>query len=256
MLAFLLYAWRIEPNMLIVKTVDIQNSLMTKPCTVLFVADLHVPISEQLEQRICRVLQEKKPDILLIGGDFASRCDSAAYVMEKLRFYSRYCREIMVPGNTDTGWVQKCVPCSAQGIFDSSGKFPLIILRNRTYWLPEFNMTVFGQDDPVTDHDDTAFFESTAKSHYDVLLTHSTHKLTENQRQRFHLILGGHTHGGQIIFLRPFVHFFDHMVDAKHVCGTFSIPQGHMLVTSGIGVSFLPFRCGVPPEAYIITLHR
>ena len=70
------------------------------------------------------------------------------------------------------------------------------------------------------------------------------------------LTLAGHTHGGQVYI--PFVGrpgFFDDNVRyAKYAYGPFEEEGRHMIVSSGLGVSFLPIRFLVPPEIAIVTL--
>jgi predicted MPP superfamily phosphohydrolase len=70
---------------------------------------------------------------------------------------------------------------------------------------------------------------------------------------RFALTLSGHTHGGQVNLLgwRP----------AAGSPGSRIYPRGHyrengrdLIVSSGLGCSFLPLRLGVPPEIMVVEL--
>jgi uncharacterized protein len=254
--AVILYSWQIEPNILSVKYVDMKNELLQKDCTVFFMADLHLPMRNGVEKRLFACLQNSKPDIILLGGDVAAYGTNSAFVIDKLKTISGYGKTVMVMGNTDGCGSRQCVYCSIKYPEDKSSKYPFTILRNETMLLPDFNIRIVGPDDPVTEQNDTAIYKEAMGSNFNILLIHCVYKLMEYQKDRFNLILSGHTHGGQVFFLRPFVHWFDYMVEAKYLNGVFPIKKGIMIVTKGVGESFLPVRLGVLPEVVLIRLKK
>jgi predicted MPP superfamily phosphohydrolase len=72
-------------------------------------------------------------------------------------------------------------------------------------------------------------------------------------QQRPVMMITGHTHGGQVLL--PFVgpRFMDKFY-ADHPRGVYREGRHTLLVSSGLGTSFLPIRIGVPPEIAEITL--
>ena len=72
------------------------------------------------------------------------------------------------------------------------------------------------------------------------------------------LTLAGHTHGGQIYI--PFVgrpgFFADNARYARYAYGHFEKDGRHMIVSSGLGLSYIPIRFLVPPEIAIVTLRH
>ena len=68
------------------------------------------------------------------------------------------------------------------------------------------------------------------------------------------LMLGGHTHGGQVRFpLLPAM--FLPALGVKYVSGLFSVGNGMQLyVNRGLGTMHLPFRFNCPPELTVLTL--
>jgi predicted MPP superfamily phosphohydrolase len=82
------------------------------------------------------------------------------------------------------------------------------------------------------------------------------YRLTDRQKGRFNLICSGHTHGGQIFLLRPFIHLFDPAVDKRYIKGFFPIKKAMMIVSSGVGTSVVPIRLGVVPEVVVIRLKK
>lgn len=255
-LAVFLYSWQIEPNLLSTKYVDMKSPLLKKDCTVFFMADLHIPLTKRMEKALFAALEKQKPDIILIGGDFAKYKTPAAYSLEKLTAISRYGTTIMVLGNTDQCGSRQCVYCALKYPVDRLRDQPFSILRNAVQYCKEYNISVYGLDDPVTLKDDTACIGSVPDSQFNVLLLHSVYRLTERQKDRFNLICSGHTHGGQVFFLQPIIHKFDPAIDKRYMKGFFSIKKGIMIVSSGVGTSFLPLRLGIVPEVVIIRLKK
>jgi predicted MPP superfamily phosphohydrolase len=87
-----------------------------------------------------------------------------------------------------------------------------------------------------------------------ILLVHFPDPVRWLEPGRFHLILAGHLHGGQICVptLRGKVRL-EHL-RAPYWEGVFELPQGTLHVSRGLGTSFVPFRFLARPEATILTL--
>jgi uncharacterized protein len=254
--AVAIYCWQIEPNMLSIKHVEIKSPLLAKDCTVFFMTDLHVPLSKTMEIALYNSLEKQKPDIILIGGDFSRYKTRASFAREKLAAIANFGTTIMVLGNSDQCGSRQCVYCFLKYTVDRLYQQPFSILRNKMQSFPEYNINVFGLDDPVTLKDDPGSIESVPDSQFNILLLHSVYRLTALQKERFGLICSGHTHGGQVFFLRPFIHLFDPAIDKRYIKGLFHLKKGMMIVSSGIGNSFLPIRLGVVPEVVVISLKK
>ncbi|WP_199553578.1 metallophosphoesterase [Sandaracinobacteroides hominis] len=89
-----------------------------------------------------------------------------------------------------------------------------------------------------------------------LLILHEGDQLSHEERPPgLHILaFAGHTHGGQIIL--PFVGNVGKKVLGNSACwrGPCTINGWPIIVTSGIGTSWLPIRYGVPPEILLITL--
>jgi uncharacterized protein len=86
-----------------------------------------------------------------------------------------------------------------------------------------------------------------------ILLVHEPDIFTEVS-DRVALTLAGHTHGGQIRLPVIWPEFVPSMYGARFAYGHV-IEQGrHMVVSGGLGTSWVPARLGVPPEIVHITL--
>src|SRR6185312_11762405 len=71
---------------------------------------------------------------------------------------------------------------------------------------------------------------------------------------RVGLTLAGHTHGGQIKF--PFMKplWVPSAYGARYAYGHIVEQDRHMIVSGGLGTSFVPLRLGVPPEIVRVRL--
>ena len=252
----LLYSWKIEPGNLTVTNIEMAVPSLVKSCTVVFMADLHLPLNARIEQKLFVALGKIRPDLILIGGDFSSYHTPAAYAIDKLNLLSRFGKTVMVMGNTDICRSRQCVYCYLKYPVDRLGSLPAVILRNQVLDLPAFGIRLVGLDDPVTMLDDTLLLQPARQPCCNVLLLHSVYKLTDDQKNRFDLICSGHTHGGQVFFSRPFLHWMDPAIDPRYVGGIFHINKTVLAVTRGIGQSFLPLRLGVPPEIMVFHLSK
>jgi predicted MPP superfamily phosphohydrolase len=86
-----------------------------------------------------------------------------------------------------------------------------------------------------------------------ILLVHEPDIFTEIP-DRVALTLAGHTHGGQIRV--PFIwpEFVPSMYGTRFAYGHVVEQGRHMVVSGGLGTSWVPARLGVPPEIVQITL--
>ncbi len=82
-----------------------------------------------------------------------------------------------------------------------------------------------------------------------ILLTHKPYLFDEVSGMNFDLMLSGHTHGGQVVFLKLGdinVSFASNV--HKYVSGLYSNNGKYLYVSRGIGTVGLPIRFNCPPE--------
>jgi hypothetical protein len=73
-------------------------------------------------------------------------------------------------------------------------------------------------------------------------------------RKRAGLVLTGHTHCGQIVlpWYGPLQTGSDY--GRRWVCGVHRDGASVLVVTAGLGTSYVPLRYGAPPDIWIITV--
>lgn len=72
----------------------------------------------------------------------------------------------------------------------------------------------------------------------------------------YNLFLAGHTHGGQVTFLFPFVQISPTMFETKYMRGDFYFDDMLMIINRGLGMSLVPFRYNSTPEVTVIVLNN
>ena len=98
-----------------------------------------------------------------------------------------------------------------------------------------------------------------------IFLTHQprSHLIETARNNNFNLFLAGHTHGGQITFVFPFIKLTPTMFETKYIRGDFWFDDSErvgagmlMVVTRGLGMSLAPIRYNSTPEVTLIVLNN
>ncbi len=89
-----------------------------------------------------------------------------------------------------------------------------------------------------------------------ILLTHQPQKFLINlaKQNNYDLFFAGHTHGGQLTFIFPFVKITPTIIETPYVKGSFMFDDMMAVVTGGLGMSLVPMRYNSTPEISIIKL--
>jgi uncharacterized protein len=72
----------------------------------------------------------------------------------------------------------------------------------------------------------------------------------------YNLFLAGHTHGGQVTFLFPYLKISPTMFETQYIRGDFYFDNMLMIITRGLGMSLIPFRYNSTPEITVIILDK
>jgi len=95
-----------------------------------------------------------------------------------------------------------------------------------------------------------------SSGNFKIFLTHQPRPklITAAQKNNFNLLLAGHTHGGQITFVFPFIQLTPTLFETKYIRGDFWFGDMLMVVTRGLGMSLAPIRYNSTPEVTLIVL--
>ena len=91
---------------------------------------------------------------------------------------------------------------------------------------------------------------------FKIFLTHQPQEflIGAAQKNEFDLFLAGHTHGGQITFVFPFIQLTPTMFETSYIRGDFWFDRMLMIINRGLGMSLAPLRYNSTPEITLITL--
>ena len=95
-------------------------------------------------------------------------------------------------------------------------------------------------------------------SDFRIFLTHQprNYLIEAAVKNRYDLYLAGHTHGGQVSFLFPFIRLTPTLMETPYVKGDFYFDDMLMVVNRGLGMSIAPLRYNSTPEVTLITLRN
>jgi predicted MPP superfamily phosphohydrolase len=220
--------------------------------TVLQVSDVHYGMlveNGRLSEIVARI-NELRPDIVVITGDLVdetvSHMERMADPLSKLK--SRL-GVFAITGNHEYyAGVDRVVT-----IMEGAG---IQVLRNEVAVLPG-GLQLLGIDDPtgaarvgapVPDFNRLVSALDFRKP--SILLYHQPQNFERAARAGVGLQLSGHTHGSQVLPLRPISR-----VLFPHLRGLYSQGNSYMYVSRGVGTGGPPMRLGSPPELVYIRLH-
>ncbi len=222
--------------------------------TVAFVSDLHIQKLGLREKKILEILEDAKPDLFLLGGDYISFGD--AYE-PALSFFTQCKKAYGVLGNTEySNENGSCILCHEKNSTVLKTSSMPVFLRNSAVIL-EFQgkkINLVGLDDPVHKKANLkAALQQIDRSAPTILLAHSPEVFEEISGEEIDFILCGHNHGGQIFLTKYLRNVIPMEPVLEYLDGFYQRGKTLMYVSRGVGTSFLPFRLGVKPE---VTLFR
>lgn len=268
-----MYALAVEPARLVVRRVDVPIPDLPAPLDGLRIGqltDLHWGplVPERRLRRAVALLAAEQPDLVALTGDFVSYWPSYA------TGYRRILSALRPPlgtfactGNHDH-WTNPALVIAG---VESAG---VRVLRNQHHTLSVggARLSVIGIDDvgtsgfslfhvPSTANLPQALADSPATDVFRLLLLHNPDYvldpvfLREAAAHPIHLVLSGHTHGGQIRL--P-------LIGAPHIPSRFGqlfsgglveVAGVRVYVSRGVAASW-PVRFGCRPEVNVLTLRR
>ena len=100
--------------------------------------------------------------------------------------------------------------------------------------------------------------KNTNRSDLRIFLTHQPREFLIEKaiENNYDLYLCGHTHGGQVTFLFPFLNLSPTLAETTYMRGDFWFGNMLMIVTRGLGMSLAPVRFNSTPEITVITLSK
>ncbi len=244
LLLILIWSVFVEPNILTVKRLIIQDKSL-HGLKLVFASDFHIkPLETFRLKRIIKKINEQKPDIILLGGDYVSghkkgqslSIDKIAFELTNLN--SKY-GTFAVVGNHD-GWQGK------EEVISELEKNNIKVLFNNNICLEKF--CIAGVDDPQTGTADVE--KALAGIQKPVIFLTHTPDIMPKIPETVNLTLAGHLHGGQIRLNGAII--VPSAYGKKYANGFLLDHNRKIYTTKGLGTSILPIRFNCPPEIVVI----
>jgi predicted MPP superfamily phosphohydrolase len=222
-----------------------------RPLRIAHLTDLHVGwgAPEHLLRQAVRQCRRSRPDLTVLTGDYLiNSLEHLERLRRVLRRLPRPC--IATLGNHD----HKAGADEVQRVFTSQG-IPVLRNESRQVRLRGERLTVVGIDDGCTGHDDAPrALASVPRGQRAIVLTHDPELADEVARHGDHLVLAGHTHGGQV-YIPLLTTAYGLVRRRRYMTGWYTIQGGTRLyVNAGIGYASARVRFGAQPEIAIFHL--
>ena len=235
---------------------------------IVFVSDIHADRYTDRKRilKFVRKVNSTNPDIVLIGGDFISSgpayIDSVAEYLGRIN--SRYGIYSCV-GDHDNWAYRNDNARSRREITEALAKQNIFMYDDTkrallidtakigiTFATETYSKRISqGKLDSLVDN-------TTTDNDLNIMLVHQPRNIVINEavKNNYDLILAGHTHGGQITFLFPFINLTPTMVETSRIKGDFYFGKTMMVVTRGLGMSIAPIRYNSTPEVTVIDIKK
>lgn len=236
------------------KTIYSENA--TTSFTVCLISDLHLTNDTIIASKVITALKQKQPDFICIAGDLEDHVDpNYKRAISFLNRCAALCPVICINGNSDMcEKSRQCLYCFVTYnslAYESALSSQIYFLRNEKKSFSSKNVVFYGFDEATRKGTIQNDLDSLTPNAFSVLLVHNTTFIATQTLSRYNLVFAGHTHGGQIGFLKPFLALYDKSIDIRYIKN--SLPN-HVITSTGVGTSFLPFRFLVPPTIYSISV--
>ena len=243
------------------------------PLRILHLSDAHLMLHDRAKMDFIRRVTDDDYDFVFFTGD-VTEVPAAEHLVPGLLSRQPRLGAYVVFGNHDhlrmpRGTMLKEMltqtyygqgswsdPLAMKANFEAGGKWKVLINEAVTHEVDGRDVVVAGVDDPFTGEGDLQVTMRDVKR-ADVLigLVHVPTDLASFSQRGFHLVLSGHTHGGQIRL--PGIGALVTQCDLprRHAAGLHWVERTAVHVSQGLGAGKLVrVRLNCPPTSYALTL--
>ncbi len=231
---------------------------------ILQISDLH---NKNFDGSLIKLVEESKPDIIVITGDLIDRRNTDIKVaIQLVKQLSTRAPTYYVTGNHEQ------LSDQYDELMKEMKKLDLHLLDNSYVTLSNMGdeVGIIGVADPAIvqsestylwNNDENYMTESIEKLHknsktdFNILLSHRPELFNVYKDSQIDLVFSGHAHGGQVRLpligaaVAPNQGFFP-----KYTEGMYCEDSTSMVVSRGLGNSIIPVRINNPPEVVLVTL--
>lgn len=252
----------IEPYLIEEKTTIISDSDVPQNFAgkrIVFISDIHHGqyFKKERVAGLVEKINELNPDIIVLGGDYVS--GNPEYIepcFEELSKLNAKMGVFGVTGNhdewTDYNLTVKCM--------ENAG---ITVLSDRAEWLEigKDRIKIAGVDWRTdrqfnSEPDLDPLINDAEENDFVILVSHTPDFAEKLSTGKVDLVLSGHTHGGQITFFGLWAPYVPSCYGQKYRTGIINTDKATVLVSNGIGNTFLPIRFFARPQINIVFLEN
>ncbi len=255
----LLYGIFIERNNVVVHSVLIHDPRLAsifQKSVVVQLTDLHVDALGVREHRVIDILNELKPDLIFLTGDYVQWNGNYTAAIEFLSLLQAKTGMLGVLGDYDYSNTRRsCLFCHEEGTGRRTQKHPVQFLRNNVMRvrLPGGLLTVFGWDgESVGAPWSGGALQPRSMRIASIILSHTPENFDKIDDDQDVFVLAGDTHGGQVPLPSWLFRILGYEKNARYDEGYFQKGRKKMYVSRGIGTSHLPLRIMRAPEVVVL----
>ncbi len=226
---------------------------------ILQLSDLHLGCTKGLKdlEDLLERVATNPPDLIVLTGDVAEDVSLLPPALRMIADARPRLGAYASLGNHE--YLNGISP--ARRAYDQ-GPVPLLVSAGHTLAIGGASLRISAADDPITSSRDIQRFmrasidqalDGAPSDAFHLLLSHRPEGFDAAARNKVHLTLSGHTHGGQIGFNGKSA--FQPLYPDGYLWGSYAKATSRLYTTSGFG-DWYPFRLGCPTEAPVLTLRR
>jgi len=221
--------------------------------------------SNERIQNYINHLNQTNPDIVFITGDLITHDKESIPVAAKLvgEIKSKYGVYACV-GDHDNWAYNRDIMKSRHEVIKHLAKYGVKMIDNNNLIMKigDSNLGMTFITDTYSDrinYKELEYLTSNLDSvDLKILVTHQPNDKMKKiaVKEKYNIMVAGHTHGGQITILFPFINLTPTLLETKYVKGDFWFNNLLMVVNRGLGMSLAPIRYNSTPEVTLIILKR
>ena len=232
---------------------------------IVYLSDIHYGFwfSDADLGRLVSRINDLRPDLVLLGGDYAADNQTAIQFFHSLQqqdtIHSRY-GIFGVIGETDRG--DSDFTCSQLTEAMSNAGVTPLVNKTATVNIATRKIYITGVDDLLTGRPDLkGVASSVSAKDFVIFLSHNPSVIPDAQLVTdssgdlgwFDLGLFGHTHGGQMLFFSSLLGVGEDVPDRYH-SGWLKENRVDLLISRGVGTSVFPGRLFCFPQIHFMTV--
>lgn len=231
---------------------------------IAFISDVQADryTDEKRLQRYVDKINEQKPDLVLIAGDIIT--SSPDYINTAGKYIGKIKSKdgtYSCVGDHDNWAYRKDYVRSLTEVKKSLNNYNVEMPDNELRYI-QFDSSRIGitfiTHNYVTEISETTLRNvvSSNRADFKIFLTHQPQEFLINSavKNNYDLFLAGHTHGGQITLIFPFIQLTPTLFETTYIKGDFYFNDMLAIVCGGLGMSLAPVRYNSTPEIVLITL--